>query len=112
MMLFVMLKYSGMKLEMLVSRKNPKISVYTEEFKLSSEDVLNLKDKKLRFAWTIEGFIDKKLKNDPRYVKILMRIVGRRQGKINETILDYHICTEQDFKDFAPPTLDANRVLK
>ena len=61
----------------------------------------------MRFAWTIEGYSDKELKNDPRYVKFLMRMSGRHDGKSHETILDYHICSEEDLKEFAPPTLDA-----
>ena len=107
MILTVMLLYSGIKLEMLLYRQNPNISSFTEEFKLTSKDVLNFKDRQLRFAWTFEGYVDKELKNDPRYVKLLMRLAGRAEGKSHETILDYHLCQEQDFKDFAPPTLEA-----
>ena len=34
----------------------------------------------LRFAWAIEGYTDKELKNDPRYVKTIMRLSGRKDG--------------------------------
>ena len=61
----------------------------------------------MRFAWTFEGYGDKEVKNDPRYVKLLMRLSGRTDGKSHEIILDYHPCQDQDFMDFAPPTLDA-----
>ena len=44
-MLVVMLMYTSIKLKMLVYRQNPNISVFNEEFKLTSQDVLNLKDK-------------------------------------------------------------------
>ena len=57
----------------------------------------------MRFAWTFEGYSDKELKNDPRYVKQLIRMSGRKDGKSKETILPYHMCTEEDFKHFAPP---------
>ena len=69
MMSIVMLLYAGIKLTMLVNRENPNVSTFTEEFVLSSEDRLNLKDAGLRFAWTFEGYSDRELKNDPRYVK-------------------------------------------
>ena len=65
----------------------------------------------MRFAWTFEGYSDKELKNDPRYVKFLMRLSGRQNGESKETIIDHHMCTEEDFKEFPPPTLDAERVL-
>ena len=83
-----------------------------EEQVLTSEDRVNLNQAKLRFAWTIEGYSDRELKDDPRYVKFLMRIAGRTDGKIFEQILDFHKCTDDDFKGFAPPTPDAARTLK
>ena len=64
------------------------------------------------FAWTIEGYDDKQVKNDPHYVKILMRMAGRKNGVIYDKILDYHECTQEDLKNFAPPTLDSERVLE
>ena len=96
---------------MLVNRENPNVSTFTEELVLTSEDTLNLKEAGMRFAWTFEGYSDKKLKNDPRYVKQLVRMSGRAEGKSVETILDYHTCTWDDLKHFAPPTLDSGRVL-
>ena len=68
-LIIVMLLYAGIKLQMLLSRANPNVSTFKEEFVLSSEDRLNLKDAGMRFAWTFEGYSDKELKNDPRYVK-------------------------------------------
>ena len=68
-MLGLMLWYAGLKLEMLITRANPTVSTFKEEFVLTSEDRLNLKDAGMYFAWTWEGYNDKKLKDDPRYVK-------------------------------------------
>ena len=96
---------------MLFNRSNPNISTFTEEYKLSSDHKLNLKEQAIRFTWTIEGYVDKELKNDPRFVKFLMRAGGRQKSEIYEKILDYHVCTEEDFKEFAQPTLDSERVL-
>ena len=110
-MLGLMLWYAGLKLEMLITRANPTVSTFTEEFVLSSEDKLNLIDAGMYFAWTWEGYNDKKLKDDPRFVKQLVRLSGRRQGKSIETILNYHKCTWDDLKDFPAPTLDSGRVL-
>ena len=89
----VLLLYAGIKLTMLVNRENPNVSTFTEELVLTSEDTLNLKEAGMRFAWTFEGYSDKELKNDPRYVKQLVRMSGRAEGKSVETILDFHECT-------------------
>ena len=110
-MLGLMLWYAGLKLEMLITRANPTVSTFKEEFVLTSEDRLNLKDAGMYFAWTWEGYNDKKLKDDPRYVKQLVRLSGRRQGKLKETILNYHKCTWEELEQFPDPTLDSGRVL-
>ena len=55
----IMLLYSGIKLTMLVNRENPNVSTFSEEFVLSSEDKLNLKEAGMLFAWTFEGYGDK-----------------------------------------------------
>ena len=68
-LIIVMLLYAGIKAMMLINRENPNVSTFSEEFSLSSEDRLNLKESGMRFAWTFEGYSDKELKNDPRYVK-------------------------------------------
>ena len=103
-LLITMLLYAGIKLTMLINRENPNVSTFIEEFVLTSDDKVNLKNSGLRFAWTMEGYSDKELKNDPRYVKYLMRMAGRRNGKLIEKILDWHMCTEKDLEEFAQPT--------
>ena len=70
---------------------------------LDSSDVVNLRQNGIRFAWSIEGYSDKELKNDPRYVKTYLRLAGRTEGASRETILEFHKCTWDDLKDFAPP---------
>ena len=79
------------------------MSTYTEQNFFDSSNVLNLKDSDIRFAFGIEGFLDKKLKNDPRYVKTLFRLWGKRGGEPYEKIMPYHKCTAEDFDQFAPP---------
>ena len=61
-MIAVICLYAGIKLSMLFNRSNPNISTFIEEFKLSSDDKLNLKAQAMRFAWTFEGYSDKELK--------------------------------------------------
>ena len=80
-MLMVLAVYADYKLAILISRKNPIVSFFVEEQALTSEFRLNLRDSGLRFAWTIEGYIDETKKVDPRYVKYLVRTTGAKDGK-------------------------------
>ena len=43
-------------------------------------NVMNLNEVKFRMAFTVEGFLDKKRKDDPRYVKYLLSVKGRVEG--------------------------------
>ena len=104
-----MILYALLKFDRLISRSNPNVSTYLEQSVLTSEDSVKLKDVGIRFAFAIEGYVDGELKNDPRFVKTIVRLSGREDGKSIEKRLDYHLCTEEDFKDFAEPTLDAKK---
>ena len=42
------------------------------------------------------------MKTDPRYVKTLARIWSKTDGVQNQKILDYHVCTSEDWKEFYP----------
>ena len=111
-MMVVLLVYADFKMTILVNRHNPLVSFFVEEQVLTSDDQLDLMREGLRFAWTVEGYSDLKRKDDPRYVKLLMRIGGRKNGESIEEIIDFHRCTDEDFEEFAPPSADADRTLK
>ena len=110
-MVLVFIVYADFKLSILINRQNPLVSFFVEEQILDSDDRLHLMDENLRFAFTIEGYADWELKDDPRYVKFLVRLAGRNNGQIFEQILDFHKCTDKDLEKFAPPTQDAERTL-
>ena len=55
-----------------------------------------------RIAFTVEGYIDKKRKDDPRFVKYLVRLYGKKEGKRFEWLVPYHECTKEDFELFDP----------
>ena len=54
-------------------------------------------------AWTVEGYLDKKRKDDPRYVKLLARILYITDDKAHEKILSVHECTDADWSEFPQP---------
>ena len=107
----VMMLYGAIKLVQLLSKTNPNISSYVEQNYFDSSEVIDMKDKKIRFAFGMEGFLDKELKNDPRYVKNLVRMWGKKEGVAYEKLIPFHRCTEKDFEEFAPPAPSAEGML-
>ena len=43
------------------------------------------------------------MKDDPRYVKYLVRIFGKKEGKEYEKFIPFHKCTDEDWAEFPPP---------
>ena len=74
------LMYSTMKFIDLMERKNPQLieQELSEYFETSS--VVNLNDINFRMAFTVEGFLDKERKDDPRYIKYMVVLRGREDG--------------------------------
>ena len=61
-------------------------------------DKLDLNEINYRIAFSFEGESDRKLKNDPKYVKILARAVRRVDNVLSETVLGFHKCTSKDWE--------------
>ena len=40
------------------------------------------------------------MKDDPKYVKYLVRIFGKKEGKEYETFIPFQKCTEEDWAEF------------
>ena len=56
-------------------------------------------------AFTFEGYLDKKIKDDPKYVKLLARIVYITDARDHEKIMSLHKCTDKDWSHFADPAI-------
>ena len=63
---------------------------------------LNLNKIDFRAAFAFVGFTDEELKNDPRYVRYIFRITGKKDDEYFERILPHHVCTEEDYAVFSP----------
>ena len=107
----LVLMYASFKLSHLLTRHNPNISTFTERNIIENSEVLNFRDTNTKFAFTIEGYLDGKWKNDPRYVKLIARHKGRRNGVWYEEIFPTHRCTNDDLDQFAPPSSGSSRLL-
>ena len=73
---------------------------------------INLRDKGKNFAFGIEGFQDKELKDDPRYVKMLIRLLKVTDGVRSETIIPHRKCLTEDWDSFADPTPDSKTLFQ
>ena len=94
--------YGTLKFSHLMGKHNPTISEVTETGVYSSSDKFNLNDEGFRFAFTIEGYADKKIKDDPAYVKYIVRVTGSKDGVGYEKLVPYHKCNESDWDNFYP----------
>ena len=99
----LMMVYSLTKLLQLLQRHNPQVASFLEGGVLDSSLVFNFRDREWRFAFAIEGFLDKEPKEDPRYVKGLARLMWKREGVDGETVIPYHNCSPEELDAFAPP---------
>ena len=72
--------YGTLKFSNLISKPSPIINSYYTETEMS-DVTLNLNERNYKFAFTIESFFEPNhQKNDPRYVKYLVREYGKRNG--------------------------------
>ena len=90
-----------------MSRANPYLSSFLKQSVFKSDNVLNFRDNNIRFAFAIEGHLDKELKDDSRFVKGFARLWGFKEGKAYQKLFPYRRCREEDFAEFAPPAPEA-----
>ena len=84
--------------QQLMKKHNPLVSQVLDKDIFTFEDKLALADIDFRIAFTFEGYLSREIKNDPRYVKYLVRIFGIHEGEEYEHILPYHLCTDEDWE--------------
>ena len=109
--MMLVLMYSALKFKQLTNRTNPNISRFLERDAIDSTTKFNLLDVGFHFAFGVEGFLDREMKNDPRYVKLLVRFVQNVNGKPVDKVLPFHKCTAKDWAKFAPPSTDSVDLL-
>ena len=75
---------------------------YTEDSTVNLTNPLNMNEINFRAAFAFEGYNDEEFKNDPRYVRYIFRIQGKKDDKYYERILPHHVCTPEDYAMFSP----------
>ena len=99
----IVIVYGLTKFIQLTSKHNPNVSSWVEQGAVTSETILDFKKEGLNIAFGAEGYIDKEIKDDERYVKFFTRLVRNHNGEELETIIPNRRCREEDFKRFSPP---------
>ena len=107
-MTFILIMYSAVKFIQLNERSNPNISSYIEEGAIQGKNEgINFADVDFKFAFSVEGYIDKEAKFDSRYVKGIARMFDRNDEKVSEILLQYHECSLQELYQFPSPAPDS-----
>lgn len=99
----ILLTYSSLKLLQLVSKENPNVSEVNELDYYNFEEVLSLQDIDFKIAFSVEGYLSREIKDNPKYVKYIVRQFGKENGYPYERILPYHKCTLEDWKALPMP---------
>ena len=66
---------------------------------------INLYEIDFRMAFSVEGYLDEKIKDDPKYVKLLARMFYKKDGVPSEKILSLHKCDKRDWDQFEPAAI-------
>ena len=99
----IFFSYALLKLTHLMNKKNPLIAEIRESNFYDYHTRININEIGFKMAWAVEGYLDGKIKDDPKYVKLLARIVYKTDNKKHEKILSLHKCTDEDWDDFDEP---------
>ena len=105
--LVVMLVYASIKVIHLLSKHNPNVVMVHEKNFFDYKDKLDLNQIDFRLAFSVENYHTREFKNDPRYVKYLVRIYGVENGEEYEHIIKYHKCEQKDWDLFPEPAESA-----
>ena len=97
------MSYAVLKLTHLIDKKNPMISQIRESNFYDFNTRININEIGFKMAFSVEGYLDKKNKDDPRYVKLMARMVYKVNGEAQEKVLKLHKCTEKDWSEFDQP---------
>ena len=103
MVIMTFVAYGAVKFGQLMSKHNPFISEITETNFYDYKYKLDLNAVRFKQAFSVEGYLDKEMKDDPRYIKFIPRIYGKKQGVRYQEVIPFHKCTEEDWLEFYEP---------
>ena len=101
--MIIFFAYGAIKFGQMMSKHNPFISEITEQNFFDYETRLDLNEINFRMAFSVEGFLDREIKDDHRYVKYIVRIFGKRNNVEYQEMIPFHKCTDDDWDKFHEP---------
>ena len=101
-MLLTLAAYAFIRFTVLTSRSNPNINKFEVMDFYENIESVDLNEIGFKFAFTVENYMLGEVRDDPHYVKWIIRIYGKEEGTPYEKVIDYHKCTEEDYKQFYP----------
>ena len=66
----------------------------------------------MRLAFGVEGFLDSEIKDDANFVKYMVRLYGKKEGRSYERLLKYHKCSSEELKLFGDPSPESSALLE
>ena len=113
-LIIIMTLYGLVKIDTLVNKLNPALTRIEEEHEKDENTLVNLRDDaNMPFAFSVMDTKSKTTRLDPRYVKIITRVVHKSfNGTDTEHVVDHHPCTDDDWAQFAPPDEEAEDLLR
>ncbi len=103
MLIVVFTLYAVLKLTHLLDKKNPLIAETKETNFYDFNTRINMNEIGFKMAFSVEGFLDSKIKDDPRYVRLFARMYYKTEGVKSQQVLSLHKCTQQDWNQFPEP---------
>ena len=107
-----MIFYASVKFVHLVSRHNPTVSSYKNEFFFDASEEVDLYESSVHFAFGVEGYVDGELKDDSKFVKYLVRMYGKIEGEKFERFVTHHECTADDLDLMGKPAPESAHLIE
>ena len=104
--------YAGLKFTHLITKHNPNIATYVERNVIPPFEEFRFTDNGFFFAFGVEGYLNGLPRDDPQYVKMLLRLLGRFDGKDYEYILPFRKCQKEDFDKMPAPIASSAALLE
>ena len=109
--LWITLAFATRKAIVLSNHTDVDISTHIDKNAFPPTETVPVKDLGFKMAFTMQDFLTRELKNDPRYVKWFLMMYGKRNGEWFDEVIPYHECSVQELYDMGPVGENAQPIL-
>lgn len=108
----VVLIYAISKFTHLQTVRGSTITSFEQETANLQNDSFNMQQRNFRIAFAFEGVFDQEFKNDPKFLRSIIRLEGTRKGELYERVLPHRECTAEDYASFHPIRANQRQLLE